>query len=350
LEKAEGVVVIENKVTIRDIAKYAGVGTTTVSRVLNAHPYVSEEKRQRVMDAIDALNYRPSQSARLLRGSPSGLIGFLTDDVATTPYAVDIIRGAQEVAWQHNMVLLIADSGNNRDSTEAAVEVFLEREVQGIVYATMYHREVTLPDSLAGTPTVLADCFLADYSVPSVVPDEFDGGYNATKHLIECGHRRIGFINLWEVRGGVAPPLPAIHGRLLGYRHALEEFGIPFDESLIRFTDQSPSANYTHAKDLLQVDNPPTAIFCGNDRTAMSCYGALSDMGLRIPDDIAVVGFDNILDITEGLFPTLTSIQLPHYEMGIWAVEYLLEHIHDQTKMKPIQHKVSCPLVIRDSV
>lgn len=340
---------MDNKLTIRDIAKYAGVGTTTVSRVLNNHPYVSDSKRERVLQAIDELNYRPNPTARNLRGSPSGLLGFLTDDVATTPYAVDIIRGAQEVAWEHNIVLLIADSGKNRDSAEAVVDIFLERQIEGIVYAAMYHRKVTLPRGLEEIPTVLANCFVEDRSLPSVVPNEFDGGYNATEALIKAGHMRIGFINLWEVREGVQVPLPAIEGRLAGYRHALEINNIPFDENLIRYTNQSPTANYHHAKTLLSLSSPPTAIFCGNDKIAMSCYGAMAELGLRIPDDIAIVGFDNILDITEGLLPTLTTIQLPHYEMGKWAVEYLMPQTLDDS-IKPIQHKLECPLVLRHSI
>lgn len=341
---------MEQKITIRDIAKHAKVGTTTVSRVLNNHPYVSEDKRERVLRAIEELNYRPSPTARNLRGSPSGLFGFLSDDVVTTPYAVDIIRGAQEIAWDNNMLLLIADSGNHDDSVAAALDVFMERQVEGIIFATMYHREVELPHDLKGVPTVLANCFDKGRVLPSVVPNEFNGGYTATKRLIDAGHRRIGFINLWEVREGVPLPLPAITGRLAGYRHALEEADMPFDEALIRYTNQSPTANYNFAQELIGLDNPPTAIFCGNDRVAMSCYGALSTLGLRVPDDVAVIGFDNILNITEGLLPALTTIQLPHYEMGKWAVEYLLNQKDKTPPKDAIQYELDCPLVERDSV
>ena len=337
------------KVTIKEIAKHAQVGTTTVSRVLNSHPYVSTEKRRRVMEAIETLDYHPSQTARHLRGSPSGLLGFLTDDVATTPYAVDIIRGAQQVAWEHSRVLLVADSGRNRQSAEAAVDVFLEREVEGIVYAAMYHRPVELPYDLERAPTVLANCFLEDRRAPSVVPDEFDGGYTATEALLKAGHRRIGFINLWEARVGILPSLvPAINGRLRGYRQALQAYGIPFDAALVRFTNQSPADNYHHARGLMSLSEPPTAIFCGNDKVAMTCYSALAELNLHIPQDVAVIGFDNIVDIAEGLLPALTTIQLPHYEMGKWAVQYLMDS--QNSDLKPLQRRLPCPLVLRDSV
>ena len=126
------------------------------------------------------------------------MLGFLTDDVATTPYAVEIIRGTQDVAWAHNLVLLLADSGGNACFGEAAVNVFRERAVEGIVYAAMYHRLVDLPAGLEGLQTVLANCFLENRTAPSVAPDEFYGGYQATATAIAAGHQRVGFINLWE--------------------------------------------------------------------------------------------------------------------------------------------------------
>jgi len=339
---------METKITIRDIANHAKVGTTTVSRVLNNHPYVSEDKRQRVLDAIDTLNYRPSQMARNLRGGASGLIGILTDEVVTTPYAVDIIGGAQEAAWAHDMVLLIADIGKKPEAIDDMIEMLLDRQVEGIVYATMYHRAVELPSSLNNVPTVLANCFVEDESLPAVVPDEYDGGYNATLELLRAGHQRIGFINLGQIGNGVPLPLPAITGRLKGYQAALAEYGIAFDKELVRYTNQSPEGNYHHAKALMSLPNPPTAIFCGNDKIAMSCYGVFAELGLKIPDDVALVGFDNIIDIAEGLLPTLTTLQLPHFEMGKQAIEYLL-NLDNQDKV-PQLNLLPCPLVRRESV
>ena len=337
---------MEHKLTIRDIAKRAKVGTTTVSRVLNNHPYVSEEKRHRVLTAIKELDYHPNSSARHLRGSRSGLIGFLTDDVATTPYAVEIIKGAQEVAWEHNMILLVADSGQKRESAEAAAQVFLERQVEGIVYAAMYHRAVELPKELKNIPTVLANCFLEDRSLPSAVPDEQAGGFTATNSLIENGHRRIGFINLGETEENVPPPLPAITGRLAGYKEALAGHGIPFEEELLIHTNQTPHENYQCAQELMSLPDPPTAIFCGNDLVAMACYNVLSRLGLRIPQDVAIVGFDNYVDVAGSLLPPLTTMQLPHYEMGKWAVEYLVSGEIGT----PIQHRIDCPLILRESI
>lgn len=339
---------MSRKITIKEIARRAGVGTTTVSRVLNAQPYVSADKRRRVEEAIAALDYRPSPAARHLRGGASGLLGFLTDDVATTPYAVDIIRGAQDVAWAHGMVLLVADSGGDERFAEAAAQVFRQRAVEGIVYAAMYHRPVQLPRGLKGMPTVLANCFLEDGSAPSVVPDEFYGGYHATKAAIEAGHRRIGFINLWEDASGVTPPFPAIYGRLRGYRQALSDHGIAPDAALLRFSNQIPQENVRHTRELLALEQPPSAIFCGNDKVAMNCYSALAGLGLRVPADVAVIGFDNIAHIAEGLLPALTTMQLPHYAMGKWAAQFLMDQRGHA--LEPLQVALPCPLVRRESV
>lgn len=337
------------KHNIEDIAKIAGVSRGTVSRVLNQHPSVSQETRQKVLDVIESLNYRPNFSARHMRTQSSNLVGFglITDEVITTPYAVDIIRGAQEALWARGKVMLVVNAGYGTAMTQASLEALLERRVEGIIYAAMYHRPVELPLEMSQVPTVLVNCYAADRRLPSVVPDEFAGGYAATRALLVKGHRRIAFINLGTPPNSL-PPIPAATGRLAGYRHALQEFGVPFDENLLRYTDQSPRTNYLLARELMKLPVPPTAFFCGNDRTALGCYGALLELGLRIPADVAVVGFDNQLDIAQGLWPPLTTVQLPHYEMGRWAVEYLLSRRHDLNA--PVQHRLDCPLIERESI
>lgn len=339
---------MNHRTTIQDIARRAGVGTTTVSRVLNDHPYVSEETREKVLAAIEDLGYRPNFSARQMRTRSSRLIGFLTDEVATTPYAVDMIKGAQEAAWGMSKILLVVSAGLDVQFTKVAVEALLERQVEGIIYAAMYHRPVELPENVVHVPTVLANCFAPDRSLPSVVPDEVQGGRDATLHLLQKGHRRIAFINLGTHLDG-GSPIPAAVGRLQGYREALAAYAVPYDETLVKYTDGTPQTNYRLTQELLRLPDPPTAIFCGNDRTAMGCYGALSEMGLRIPADVAVVSYDNQLDIAQSLWPPLTTMQLPHYAMGKWAVDYLLEHADHARPLAPVQHLLACPLVERNS-
>lgn len=343
---------MQSKYTIEDVAKIAGVSRGTVSRVLNNHPAVSDEARAKVLAAIEKSNYRPNFSARHMRTDSSNIVGFgfLADDVITTPWAVDMIRGAQEALWALGKVMLVVNAGQayGQSMTEASLEALLERRVEGIIYAAMYHHAVEIPPQMSQVPIVLANCFSVDRNFPSVVPDEFSGGYAATKRLLDAEHQRIGFINLGKTEDGSPPPLPASDGRLAGYKKALEDYGVAYDPELLCYTNQTPKMNYHLARKLMELPNPPTAIFCGNDRTALGCYGALSDLGLRIPHDVAVVGFDNFQDISGGVWPPLTTVQLPHYEMGKWAVEYLLSPKDNQRE--PIQHMIDCPLVERESV
>ncbi len=335
------------KVTIEDIARLANVGRGTVSRVLNKHPAVSEDTRARVQAVIDRLQYSPNFSARHMRTENSNLVGFVTDEVITTPYAVDIIAGAQDALWQRGKILLVVNAGYDTETTGAMMQTLLERRVEGIVYAAMFHRDVELPSQLAQVPIVLANCFARDRSLPSVVPDEVSGGYNATRALLDKGHRRIAFMNLGQTELPRLPPIAASEGRLTGYRKALAEFGVEYDDALVRYTNQSPTENYHVTLELMRLPSPPTAVFCGNDRAAMGCYSALNALGLRIPEDVAVIGFDNMTLIAEALYPPLTSIQLPHYAMGKWAVEYLLA---PETAAVPPQHQIECRLVERDSI
>jgi LacI family transcriptional regulator len=335
------------KVTIEDIARLAQVGRGTVSRVLNQHPSVSDEVRARVQAVIDELNYSPNFSARHMRTESSNLIGFVTDEVITTPYAVDMIVGAQAVLHERGKILLVVNAGYDAEDTRSSIKVLLERRVEGIIYAAMFHRAVELPEGMNQVPLVLANCFAADRRLPSVVPDEFSGGYNATRHLLEQGHRRIAFINLGHPEPPRLPPIAAAEGRLRGYYQALRDFDVPIDETLVCDTDQKPASNYAATQAFMRLPDPPTAFFCGNDRTAMGCYSGLMAMGLRIPQDVAVVGFDNSLLIAEALDPALTTIQLPHYEMGKWAVEYLLNA--ENAPAEPVQQTIECGLVRRES-
>jgi LacI family transcriptional regulator len=326
-------------VSIREVAEKAGVSLKTVSRVINNEPGVRDSTRQLVLRSVEALGYLPHAGARDMRTRRSQIIGLITDEIATTPFAVNIIKGAQDLAWAHNKILLIANTDVDNQKEDVAIRLMLERRVEGIIYATWFHRAVEIPDSIRDQPLVLVDCYSKDGLFPSVVPDEVQGGRDATEVLIEKGHRRIGFINLTS---GV----PAAIGRLQGYREALAAHGIPFDSALVRNNESGQTdGGYQQVHSLMSQPNPPSALFCGNDRTAMGAYQALKELGFRIPQEVAVIGFDNQEVIAAYLRPSLSTMALPHYEMGQWAVQYLLEHSNQGTK----QEKLKCPYIARES-
>ena len=330
--------------TMKDVAKLAGVSQTTVSFVINNTPDagIPPETKERVWAAVNELGYRPNVLAQNLRTQRSGLLGFITDEIAIKPHAGKIFEGAQDVAWEHGKILLLVSTKNNQDIKNAAIEMLLKRQVEGIIYATMYHRAVSLPETLREVPTVLLDCFAEDRSYPSVVPEEVEGGRAATKFLLEKGHRRIGFINNLD-------EIPATVGRLKGYKQALADFDIPFDESLVAVTGAEAPGGYDLTMALMQIPEPPTAIFCFNDRTAVGVYDALRRLGLSIPGDVAVVGFDNQELIAAHLYPPLTTMELPHYRMGEWAANKLIALIEGEDDAPLIQQTIECPLIERKS-
>jgi LacI family transcriptional regulator len=249
---------------------------------------------------------------------------------------------AQDAAWAQDKILLVVNTKGNPAIESAAVETLLARKVDGIIYATMYHRPVQPPAALHEVPTVLLDCFSEDRSFPSVVPDEVGGGRAATEYLLNKGHRRVAFINHPH-------KIPATFGRLQGHRQALADFGVPFDEALVCSENAESEGGYKGTMKLMQLSDPPTAIFCFNDRTAMGAYDALRKLGRSIPDDVAVVGFDNLELIAAHLYPPLTTMQLPHYAMGEWAVGQLARVSQEAENSAPIQHQIECPLVERES-
>lgn len=326
-------------VTLREVAEAAGVSTATVSLVVNKKKSarIAEETRQRVKDAIRTLGYRPNAMAKTLVSGTSKFIGLVADGVATTPFAGQIIHGAQDEAWKHGYALLIANTEGNGELEQDAIKMMLEYKVRGILYSTWFHRQTEIPEPLREAEFVLVNCFSDEPGTRAVVPDEVQGGRSATEILLRNGHRRIAFIN-------ATIPAPAKDGRLAGYREALEDAGVAFDPGLVMEAYPDQEGGYGATAELLKRD--VTAVYCYNDRMAMGLYDGLRERGLSIPDDMAVVGFDNQEVIAAHLRPPLSTVSLPHYELGAAGVRTLLG-IDAATDGAA---KIHCPPVERASV
>ena len=333
------------RVTMWDVAKHAEVSQSTVSFVINETPNVrvAPATRERVRKAVSELGYRRNAMAQGLRLGTSAVIGFLTDAIATTPFAGQVIRGAQDAAWDERNILLVVNTESSADMEEQAVAMMLEHRVRGIVYSTWFHRPVNLPPGIDEVPTVLANCYSEHGDVPAVVPDEVQGGRLATEVLIASGHRRIGFLK--------APlsSAPATWGRLEGYRSALVAAAIEPDDDLVTEAEAVQEGGYEGALALLDRHDRPSALFCYNDRMAMGAYTAIAELGLRIPQDVAVIGFDNQEVVAAHLRPPLTTIALPHYDMGYRALNRLLALIEDENADAGTE-AIDCPLIERESV
>lgn len=327
-------------VTMRDVAEVAGVSIATVSHVVNDKKgaRIGADARQRVRDAVTDLGYRPNALAKTLSSGSSKFIGLVADAIATTPFAGQIIHGAQDEAWKHGFVLLVANTEGDPAAEEAAIAMMLEHKVRGVLYSTWYHRPVVPPRALRETDYVLVNCFESNSPAPAVVPDEVQGGRTATGLLLKAGHRRIAFVN-------TTTPSPAQSGRLDGYRRALADAGISFDPTLVldAHPDQEGGCSVTERL----LEQKATAVFCHNDRVAMGLYDGVRERGLTIPRDIAIAGFDNQEVIAAHLRPPLSTVALPHYELGAAGVRVLLG-IETAPTDSPLL--ISCPPVSRASI
>lgn len=329
--------------TMHDVAALAGVSQATVSLVLNdtGGSRFSDQTRQRVREAAEKLGYRTNAFAKSLRKGESGMLGFISDEVATSPFAGKLLKGAQERAWAAGHVIISVDTFGEAELEQAAIEMMQSYRVRGVVYAAMYHRSITVPALLADTPTVVVNAQDGAGRVDSFFPDEELGGYTATRHLLDAGHTRIGMISIQPKDS----TLPAGIGRLAGYRRALKEAGIRPDDTLVRHGRGIVEDGRELTTELLGEPNAPTAIFAGNDRTAWGAYRALSAHGLTPGVDCSVVGFDDMETVAQHLDPGLTTLALPFEEMGRRAVDALLA-----PGPTPRHEALECPLISRQSV
>ncbi|HEY8720741.1 LacI family DNA-binding transcriptional regulator [Pengzhenrongella sp.] len=336
----------QRAVGIKQVAGEAGVSVATVSQVLNAveGARVSDETRARVHATAERLGYVPNRMARGLRTQRSQALGLIGDQIATTPYSGRMVLGAQEAALRHGFTMVLFNTESDQAVEERDIRNLMQYQVDGILYATMYHRVVDVPAVLRGVPTVLLDCESSDATISAVVPDEVAGGRAAVEELLAHGHRRIGFATNLD-------PVPATAGRLEGYRQALSGAGVPFDQSLVVADESESGGGYRASRALLERVDSPSAIFCFNDRMAMGAYRAAAELGLKIPADLSIVGFDNQEVIAAGLFPDLTTVTLPHHAMGAWAVDTLVAQLAGAGP-DPAAHPLlmNCPLVRRSSV
>jgi LacI family transcriptional regulator len=330
-------------VTLRLIAEKAGVSVKTVSRVVNGDPAVAAKTREHVLPFIEALDYVPNSAARQMRGGSSSILGLMTDAVATTPYSVDIVRGAQaELGADRQLMIVSSDGDPVREGS--LWRMFQAHRVSGVVYAAMYHRAHAIDQQSFESPVILANCYAADGAQPSIIPDDEAGGYAQARHLLARGHRRIACVTL-------IPGIEATRLRAAGIRRAFREAGVSFDESLERRgmtgeVGHEVMAAFSVARELLMRKDRPSAIICGNDQVAIQVYAAAASLGLSIPQDVSVIGFDDLKLISETLCPALTTVALPYFDIGKLAVR-MTRATAEEGLARLI--RVDCPLVERDS-
>lgn len=333
-----------DRVRISDVAELAGVSASTVSLVLSdAKSRISEKTRQRVREAASSVGYTPNTVARGLRTQRTRTVGMISNEIATTPYAGRMLAGAQDVAREAGNLMLLVDTGDDRAVEQEAISALTAHQVDAMIYACMWHRIVPVP---AGLPrdTVFLDCRPDADGFRSVVPDDRAGGAAATRELIRAGHTRIAFVDTTD-------PLPIASGlRHEGYVSELTAHGIEVDPALHVREETSTRGGSLATAHLLGLPEGqrPTAIFYFNDRMAVGAYSVAHRLGLELPRDLSIVGYDDQQLLAAEQDPPLTTIALPHYEMGRWAMEVALGV--RAVEEKGATHLMECPVIRRGTV
>jgi DNA-binding LacI/PurR family transcriptional regulator len=325
---------------MKEVAKLAGVSVATVSRVLNNKPSVSSELRSKVLEAVGELNYQRNRVARSLRVKTSQIIGLIISDIQN-PFFTSIVRGVEDLAYEHSYTLLLCNSDEDPDKERLYIDTMLAERVAGVIISPV--AEVDNYSSVlleAGVPIVAMDRRMRDLDVDTVLVNNVEGAYQAVSHLIELGHRRIGFI------GG---PLQTTTGRERheGYKKALTEHGISLEQSLLKIGDFKQDSGYQIVCELLEMDDSPVAVFTANNLMTLGALNAIHEKGLSIPQDMAIVGFDD-MPWAPSLDPPLTAVAQPTYELGQTAADLLLRRVADPKR--PVEQIcLETTLVIRES-
>ncbi|MEZ9876429.1 HTH-type transcriptional repressor PurR [Vibrio breoganii] len=311
--------------TIKDVAKLAGVSTTTVSHVINKTRFVAEATQERVMDAVKELNYAPSAVARSLKCNTTRTIGMLVTQ-STNPFFAEVVDGVESYCYRQGYTLILCNTGGLYEKQRDYIRMLAEKRVDGIlVMCSDLTEELRgMLDSHPGIPKVVMDWGPESSSADKIIDNSEEGGYLATKYLVKNGHTRIACLT------GQAEKLACIE-RISGYKRALKEANIDFDEKRIFEGNFECDTAVETADKLFAIpeEQRPTAVFCFNDIMALGLISRLRQHGLLVPEDISIIGYDNI-DLAAYFAPPLTTVHQPKRRVGKTAFEILLERIKDK--------------------
>lgn len=326
------------QITIKDVAREAGVSTSTVSRVLTESASVKEETRKKVELAIEKLKYSPNVIARSLRKKTSRTIGLIVPDISN-PFFPDIAKGVEDRAREAGYNVILCNADDNPRKEVESIQLLKERQVDGVILVSSSTKGGHL-QKFDSMKIVLVDRELEDMEADTVLCDNIVGSYLATKHLVELGHRDIAIVT-----GPME--LNITRDRLLGYKKALNEKNLEVKDNWIWKAGFSFDRGYNVTVENIKKGNIPTAIFASSDIAAVGVIAALEQYGLKVPDDVSVVGFDDIF-LSTLIKPTLTTIAQPTYQMGKKAAELLVGRGKNKRK-KAKRIVLPTRLVVRNS-
>ncbi len=328
--------------TMKDLAKLAGVSTSTVSHVINKTRFVSDEIAERVNKAAKELNYAPSALARSLKMNRTKTIGMLMP-TSTNPFFGEVVKGVERNCYQQGYNLILCNTEGDHERMKASINTLLQKRVDGIILmcSTLVGERIEEFDRYPDIPVVIMDWGPTLFSSDKIQDNSFLGGYLATKHLIENGHKQI---------GSITGPLHHHQAQMRyeGYKRALREAQLDINSDWIIESDFECQGGYDAFSKLVKLDSLPTALFVGNDMMAMGVMNFAHEHGLKIPEDISLVGYDDI-HIAKFMSPALTTIHQPKYRLGEAAVKTLLKKINKESD-KPEVIQLEPTLNVRKSV
>lgn len=326
---------------IRIKEEAVGVSVNTISRALSGKPEISHETKAKVLEVAAKLGYRPSRLARGLRSNKTGIIGVIVTDIAN-PFFGALDKSVEEAARESDYSVILQDTDEDYEKEKETIQVMFAKQVDGLLITPVQTGKETIEElKESGLPFVLLGRYFEDLETDYVVTDDVEGGFLATEHLIKRGHRSIAMIN-----GPVH--ISSAKDRFQGYKKALMHYGIELDRSLIYSGAVRMEDGYKVAKMVLDLRPRPTAIFAFSDFVAFGVMWAIREAGLRIPDDAAIVGYDDIEFSAHAEVP-LTTVRIPKQTLGQKAVEVLLKKLRDEASAEGRSEKLPVELVIRAS-
>ncbi|EPS8933091.1 substrate-binding domain-containing protein [Vibrio cholerae] len=328
--------------TMKDIARLAGVSTSTVSHVINKSRFVSDEIAERVNNAAQQLNYAPSALARSLKMNRTKTIGMLVT-TSTNPFFGEVVKGVERSCYHQGYNLILCNTEGDNQRMKASINTLLQKRVDGLLLmcSTLEGERLDVFDRYPDIPIVVMDWGPILFASDKIQDNSLQGGYMAAKHLIECGHKEIGCITGPLIRHQAQM-------RYEGYKRALAEAGIAINPDWIVESDFECEGGYQAFEKLYQRGKLPSALFVSNDMMAMGVIQAASQRGLRVPDDLSLIGYDDV-HIAKFMTPALTTIHQPKYRLGKAAVDTLLYRLENPDTMAQVV-QLEPTLVVRNSV
>jgi len=330
---------VDNKIV--DVAKRAGVSAATVSRVLNDSSLVSEKTKLKVLKTIEEMDYHPNAAAKHLRSQRTMTIGIIVPDIIVS-YFSEIIKGVENAAYARKYKVIICDSDNEMEKELEYLGLLSNRTVDGMILVTpLVSDEVIEEYAQKGYVLGVIGRAIENDAILSCKTNNVEFSESAVLHLIEQGHKQIAYI------GGYSDSMEN-YERMEGYLKALKDNRIPFKPGLIDSGHFEEDGGYAAAIRLFERQEPFTAVYAANDEMALGVYRACRERGIRIPEDLAIVGVDNNR-ITQYLLPPLSTVEQPKYEMGVCLAEKLIDQLNDQAESGQAKFVIDARLIVRDS-